>query len=113
MTDTKSDWGFSVRNFDDHETQQFLRGILIQDSCVPFLGAGFTRGEKARHKAVPGGGEWMEIMRQQIKKSPVTEKPSDEELKNFNFQELSDIYFRDKIVSLETIKSDVNNCFTH
>ncbi|ELA2981899.1 hypothetical protein ACKUDT_25260 [Klebsiella pneumoniae] len=56
MTDTKSDWGFSVRNFDDHETQQFLRGILIQDSCVPFLGAGFTRGEKARHKAVPGGG---------------------------------------------------------
>lgn len=112
MTDTKIDWGFSVRNFEDHETQQFLRGILIQDSCVPFLGAGFTRGEKARHKVVPGGGEWMEIMRQQIKKSPVTEKPSDDELKKFSFQELSDIYFREKIVSLETIKSDVNNCFT-
>lgn len=113
MADTKSDWGFAVRNFEDQETQQFLRGILIQDSCVPFLGAGFTRGEKARHRLVPGGGEWMEIMRQQIKKSPATEKPSDDELKNFSFQELSDIYFREKIVSLETIKSDVNNCFTN
>ena len=54
----------------------------------------------------------MELMRQQIKNSPVVEKPSDDELQKFSFQELSDIYFREKIVSLETIKSDVNNCFT-
>ncbi|HEM8800268.1 TPA: SIR2 family protein [Klebsiella michiganensis] len=113
MTDIKNDWGFVVRNFEDQETQQFLRGILNQDSCVPFLGAGFTRGEKARHKAVPGGGEWMDLMRQQIRKSPVTEKPSDDELNKFSFQEISDIYFRGKIVSLETIKSDVNSYFTN
>lgn len=112
MTEIKNDWGFLVRNFEDQETQQFLRGILSQNSCVPFLGAGFTRGEKARHKVVPGGGDWMELMRQQITNSPAAEKPSDDELKKFSFQELSDIYFREKIVSLETIKSDVNSCFT-
>ncbi|MFW5404076.1 SIR2 family protein [Pectobacterium carotovorum] len=113
MTAIKNNWGFSVRIFEDQETQQFLRGILNQDSCVPFLGAGFTLGEKSRHKVVPGGDDWMELMRQQIKKSPVLEKPSEDELNKFSFQALSDIYFREKIVSLEEIKSDVNDCFTN
>ncbi|EMH1201038.1 SIR2 family protein [Serratia marcescens] len=112
-TEINSDWGFTVRNFEDQETQQFLRAILNQDTCVPFLGAGFTRGERARNKKVPGGADWMELMRQQIKKAPVADKPSDEELKRFSFQEISDVYFREKIVSLDTIKSDVNDCFTN
>ncbi|TCW51786.1 SIR2-like protein [Phytobacter diazotrophicus] len=113
MAEINNDWGFSVRYFEDQETKQFLRGILKQDTCVPFLGAGFTRGETARNKPVPGGNDWMELMRQQIKKSPIVEKPSDDELIRFTFQELSDVYFREKIVSLETIKSDVNSCFTN
>lgn len=111
-TENKSDWGFKVRRFEEQETQQYLRAILRQDTCVPFLGAGFTRGEKARNAAVPGGAEWMELMRQQIKASAVAEKPTDDELNAFSFQELSDIYFREKIVSLDSIKSHVNNYFT-
>ncbi len=54
----------------------------------------------------------MELMRRQIKDSPAADKPSDDELNGFSFQELSDIYFREKIVSLDSIKSDVNDCFT-
>lgn len=111
-TEIKSDWGFKVRTFEEQETQQFLRAILSQDTCVPFLGAGFTRGEKARNADVPGGSEWMELMRQQIKSSAVGDKPTDDELNEFSFQDLSDIYFREKIVSLDSIKSNVNSYFT-
>ncbi|MDB0568315.1 SIR2 family protein [Ralstonia solanacearum] len=94
------------------ETQNFLRSVLRQDTCVPFLGAGFTRGEKARSAMVPGGAEWMTMMRDQIKAVPVAEKPSDDELGKFEFQELSDIYFRENIVPLESIKARVDSCFT-
>ncbi|VFS56736.1 Uncharacterised protein [Leminorella grimontii] len=111
-TEIKSDWGFTIRIFEEQETQQFLRAILNQNTCIPFLGAGFTRGERARNKKVPGGADWMELMRRQIKDSPAADKPSDDELNGFSFQELSDIYFREKIVSLDSIKSDVNDCFT-
>lgn len=108
-----NNWGFKVRDFDELETQNFLRSILRQDTCVLFLGAGFTCGEKARSANVPSGAEWMKLMRQQIKASSIAEKPSDDELENFGFQDLSDIYFRDKIVPLHVIKESVNSCFTN
>lgn len=94
------------------ETQSFLRSILRQDTCIPFLGAGFTRGEKARSATVPGGAEWMAIMREQIKAAPVAEKPSDVELDRSEFKKLSEIYFRDNIVPLELIKASIDSCFT-
>ncbi|GEM_PF-4110217 len=52
------------------------------------------------------------MMREQIRSSSVTDKPSDDELNNFEFQDLSDIYFRENIVPLETIKASVDSCFT-
>lgn len=107
-----NDWGFQVRALDTQETQSFLRSILRQDTCVPFLGAGFTRGEIARSASVPGGGEWMSLMREQIKSSPVVEKPTEQELLNFSFQDLSEIYFRENVVSLDTIKESVDSHFT-
>ncbi|WP_022652436.1 SIR2 family protein [Aquaspirillum serpens] len=111
-TENANSWGFEIRSFDQPETQTFLRSILRQDSCVPFLGAGFTRGEQARFGKVPGGAEWMNLMCQQIKASPVADKPSEDELASFGFQDISDIYFREKIVPLNTIKESVNSYFT-
>lgn len=68
MTNENStNWGFEIRDMESAETQSFLRSILRQDTCVPFLGAGFTRGEKARSATVPGGAGWMTMMRDQIK----------------------------------------------
>ncbi|MBK1824564.1 SIR2 family protein [Burkholderia cenocepacia] len=110
--ENSSEWGFEIRVIEAPETQSFLRSILRQDTCVPFLGAGFTRGEKARSGKVPGGEEWVAVMRDQILAAPVAEKPSDDELGKFGFQDLSDIYFRENIVSLETIKGSVDSRFT-
>lgn len=113
MTNENSNsWGFEIRTMESPETQSFLRSVLRQDTCVPFLGAGFTRGEKARAGMVPGGAGWMTMMREQIKAVPGAEKPSDDELDKFEFQELSDIYFRENIVPLESIKARVDSFFT-
>lgn len=54
----------------------------------------------------------MAVMRDQIKAAPITEKPSDDELRKLEFQELADIYFRENIVPLEKIKASINSCFT-
>jgi len=108
-----NEWGFEIRDLDSPETQKFLRSILRQDTCVPFLGAGFTRGEKARSANVLGSAEWMDVMRDQIKSSSALEKPSDDELLNFGFQDLSDIYFRENIVPLDAIKKSVDTHFTN
>lgn len=110
--ETSNEWGFKIRTMDSPDTQSFLRSILRQDTCVPFLGAGFTRGEKARAARVPGGADWMTLMREQIQAAPVAEKPSDEELRQFEFQDLSDIYFGENIVPLERIKESVDARFT-
>lgn len=113
MTNQSSnEWGFVVRDLETIETQNYLRSILRQETCVPFIGAGFTGGEKARTEKVPRGAEWMKIMRQQIEESAIIEKPSPEELAGFGFQDLSDIYFRENIVSLDIIKESVNAFFT-
>jgi len=112
LNESENNWGYQVRYLDEPDTQNFLRSILRQDSCVPFFGAGFTRGERARGKAVPGGEEWLSLMREQINSSDAVEKPSAEELGSSSFQEISDIYFRENIVPLERIKSSVDICFT-
>lgn len=54
----------------------------------------------------------MEMMRDQIKAAPISEKPSDDELDKFEFQALADIYFRENIVPLASIKERVDACFT-
>lgn len=105
-------WGYKVHLFDETGTKSFLEGVLRVDQSVPFIGTGFTAGERARKGIVPFGGEWMQIMRDQIKASHVLEKPSDKELESFDFQALSDVYFREDIVDLDTIKDTINNLFT-
>ncbi len=102
----------TIRHFEDEATQKFLRGILKKDQSIPFLGTGFTAGERSRGGVVPFGKEWMEIMRSQIRAASVSDKPSDEELEGYGFQELSDIYFREEVVDLDKIKDTINAVFT-
>ncbi|MFM0724875.1 SIR2 family protein [Paraburkholderia strydomiana] len=105
-------WGFSVRSFDDTVTQDFLRGILRTEQCVPFIGTGFTAGEKTRGATVPFGAQWMETMRKQILAAETQDKPDQEEIGEYSFQELSDAYFRKEIIPLEVIKETLNKYFT-
>lgn len=101
-----------IRQFADDETQKFLRGILRKNQSIPFLGTGFTAGESARSGVVPLGRDWMQIMREQISAANVSDKPSNDELKEFSFQDLSDIYFHEEVVDLEKIKETIDNVFT-
>ncbi len=105
-------WGFTVRDFDDVATQEFLRGILRTEQCVPFIGTGFTAGEKTRGATVPFGSQWMETMREQILAAEAEDKPGREEIGEYSFQELSDAYFRKEIVPLKLIKETLNKYFT-
>lgn len=102
----------SIRKFSDKNTQDFLKGILRINDSVPIIGSGFTAGEQARRGIVPNGKQWMSIMVSQIVKVTDKERPDEEELKNLNFQDLSDIYFRENIVPLEIIKSTIDDLFT-
>lgn len=102
----------NIRYLDKKETVDFLRSIIASKRNVPFIGTGFTCGERARTRAVPNGYDWMCIMREQIKSSPLTMKPSGEELDSYKFQDLSDIYFREDIVPLDKIKETLDGCFS-
>ncbi len=103
----------NIRFLDDKNSKDFLRGIIAAECTVPFIGSGFTCGEKSRNKLVPNGTEWMNIMRKQITSSPVIEKPTSSELEHYKFQELSDIYLQDEIVSLGTIKKTLDEYFSN
>ncbi|MDS9873567.1 SIR2 family protein [Pseudomonas protegens] len=101
-----------IRYLDDANTDSFLKGLIAAGRSVPFIGTGFTRGERAKGNTVPDGKGWMEIMRAQIAQSKVTRKPSESRLKEYSFQELSDIYFGDDIVDLNIIKTTLDNNFS-
>ena len=104
---------FRVRRLIDPETHKFLKGIIEPEHCVPFLGAGFTAGERSRGGHVPSGASWLSIMRSQVTNAAAPEKPSEEEFAGYSFQELSDIYFREEIVPLSQIKDTINANFTN
>lgn len=100
------------RHLEDKETEDFLLDLVSSGRNIPFIGTGFTRGERAKRNRVPDGKEWMEIMRSQIMASQAQLKPSSERLKEYNFQDLSDIYFGDDIVPLNTIKTTLDEYFS-
>ncbi|WP_337057669.1 SIR2 family protein [Pseudomonas sp. USHLN015] len=100
------------RQLEDKETEDFLLNLISSGRNIPFIGTGFTRGEKAKTKKVPDGREWMKIMQAQISASKAEMKPSAERLKTYNFQDLSDIYFGDEIVPLNTIKITLDEHFS-
>jgi len=100
------------RYLDNPDTEDFLSGLIASGRTVPFIGTGFTRGERAKARLVPDGREWMEIMRQQITESPVAFKPTAENLEKYDFQKLSDRYFRDEIVELSKIKNTLDQYFS-
>ncbi|HEX8588469.1 SIR2 family protein [Pseudomonas sp.] len=104
----------NIINLQDPGAEAFLQGLIASERNVPFIGTGFTRGERASSKAVPNGDEWMAIMARQISLSKVSDdlKPSSEELKKYNFQDLSDVYFGEEIIPLPEIKSTLAAYFS-
>ncbi|UIN22398.1 SIR2 family protein [Herbaspirillum frisingense] len=101
-----------IYRLSDDSGRTFLRGLLATGRCIPFIGAGFTAGESARQGEVPSGEEFTELMRSALLKSPVENKPSDQSLKDYGFQELADEYFREEIVDVKEIKETLNALFT-
>ena len=72
-----------IRNLNDHATETFLNGLIASGRNVPFIGTGFTRGERAKARVVPDGKEWMSIMRQQVSESTVELKPTADQLNKY------------------------------
>jgi hypothetical protein len=103
---------FRVRHFDEESTKSFLKGAIRPEISVPFFGAGFSAGERARNSRVPFGSEWLTIMREQISASTSHEKPTNDELLEMKFQDVSDIYFSDGFVSLENVKRTLDDNFS-
>lgn len=103
---------FSVLRLSDASGKDFLRGLLLTGQCIPFIGAGFTAGERSFQGTVPGGLDFMSIMREAIVASPTMDKPDSDALKRYGFQQLADEYFREPIVDLELIKQTLRERFT-
>lgn len=101
-----------ILRLSDDRGKAFLRGLLLTGRCVPFIGAGFTAGERSHGGTVPDGTEFAEVMRKAIASAAVSEKPSDEALEKYSFQELADEYFREPIVPEENIKQTLRASFT-
>ena len=103
---------FETLKLSDPRGKDFLRGLLLTDRCIPFIGAGFTAGDRCRKGTVPNGTGFMNVMRDAIASSPVAEKPDAAALKNYSFQQLADEYFREPIVPVESIKQTLRDSFT-
>ncbi|HDR9156051.1 TPA: SIR2 family protein [Burkholderia vietnamiensis] len=101
------------RDLQDQETINFLRSVLSSQKCVPFIGTGFTANERAAKNAVPNGTDWMGIMAAQINAAATKHKPTETEIKRYSFQDLSDVYFREKIVEFDKIKETLNDYFSN
>ena len=101
-----------VLHLSETSGKDFLRGLLLTGQCIPFIGAGFTAGERAYRGQVPGGSEFMNMMRGAINAASTTEKPDASSLENYTFQQLADEYFREPIVPQSEIKSTLRDRFT-
>jgi hypothetical protein len=101
-----------VLRLSDTAGKDFLRGLLLTGRCIPFMGAGFTAGDPSLKGTVPGGGQFLSMMRSAINASPTPDKPSAASLEHYTFQQVADEYFREPIVPLDQIKTTLRDCFT-
>lgn len=103
---------YRVRNFEDQETHSFLRTVIKATTSVPFIGTGFTGGERASGTTVPMGGAWLEIMKEDILLH-ANGSPSAADLEKMDFNEVSDLYFSWPIVPISAIKQRLSDNFFH
>lgn len=103
---------FKIRHFDEDATKAFLKGAIRLTNSVPFLGAGFSAGERSRVNPVPFGSEWLRTMRSQILASGSDDKPTEDELGRMSFQDVADVYFFDEFVPLDEVKHTLDSYFS-
>lgn len=103
---------YRVRNFEDQETHSFLRTVIKATTSVPFIGTGFTGGERASGTCVPMGGAWLALMKEDILLH-AKGSPSAADLDAMDFNEVSDLYFSWPIVPISDIKQRLSDNFFH
>ncbi|HSI48846.1 MAG TPA: SIR2 family protein [Ideonella sp.] len=101
-----------VLRLSDTNGKDFLRGLLLTGRCIPFIGAGFTAGDSSLRGTVPGGSQFLSMMRKAINATVTANKPSPESLEYYTFQQVADEYFREPIVPLDKIKTTLRDSFT-
>lgn len=78
------------------EARRILIQVLGTKRCVPFLGAGFSSGERAKNGSVPSVAEFSSIMVNELIKQPVyADKKS--WLEKQGFFKLADYYWKNAI----------------
>lgn len=103
---------YRVRNFEDQETHTFLRTVIKATTSVPFIGTGFTGGERASGTTVPMGDAWLKLMKEDILLH-ASGSPSAADLDQMDFNEVSDLYFSWPIVPISDIKQRLSDNFFH
>lgn len=102
---------YRVRHFENDETINFLKNAVRASSSVPFIGTGFTGGERASGSTVPMGKAWLAIMKQDILLHAKGGSPSAKDLEEMSFNDVSDLYFSWPIVPISDIKKRLGDNF--
>lgn len=83
-----------VLNLNSESAQSILRTVLGSKRCVPFIGAGFTAGEKSLGGSVPSVQEFFTIMIDELIKTEKYASKKDWLLKQ-KFYKVADYYWQD------------------
>ncbi|PHR30483.1 MAG: hypothetical protein COA36_00280 [Desulfotalea sp.] len=92
------------------ELEQIFKSALSRKTLIPILGAGFTNGEDAHGRKVPGGKEFKQIMIENICKHSDELTEDDFEQEGYKFSEIANEFF--KRIPKDKYKKILQNCFT-
>ena len=92
------------------ELSQIFKSALSRKNLIPIIGAGFTNGEKAYGRRVPGGNEFKNIMINAVCDYSDELTKNDFEQAGYKFSETADEFF--KRVPKDIYKKILLDCFT-
>ncbi|EKE05982.1 MAG: hypothetical protein ACD_19C00134G0003 [uncultured bacterium] len=92
------------------ELEQIFKSALARKTLIPIIGAGFTNGEQAHGRKVPGGSEFKNIMIRNICKHSDELTEDDFEQEGYKFSETANEFF--KRVPKDDYKRILQDCFT-
>lgn len=98
-------------DIEDTKTEGIIRTCLENNSLIPILGSGYTKGEKSNGGVVPDGEMFKKIMISSILNSSPNFKDHVDQLNLREFSQIAEIYLNVKIVPAEIVKDDIKKNF--
>ncbi|MFP1729777.1 SIR2 family protein [Lonsdalea quercina] len=101
-----------IINVFDDKFKKIIKSCIDSSGLIPVIGAGFTKGAKARNGKVPDGEELIEIMISRLKKEGILEESKIDRLKKSDFKTVSRYYMSEEYVSRDSFIEDIKSRFT-